>query len=126
MAIERIDLNKPEWNFTFSNCVVAGDFVFTSHVGGYDAEASRWPETIEGQTRQCFATLSRYLAAAGATLDDVVRINVLLKRTEDFQGMREVYRHQFANGYPVRTAWFTEFLDEECLIQIDAVAYKPG
>jgi hypothetical protein len=41
MAIERIDLNDPEWGFTFSSCVIAGDFVFTAHHGGYDVgEAS--------------------------------------------------------------------------------------
>ena len=30
MTVEKIDL-YPEWGFTFSSCVVAGDYVFTSH-----------------------------------------------------------------------------------------------
>jgi len=41
MTIERIDLNNPDWGFTFSSCVVAGDYVFTSHHGGYNFEKDR-------------------------------------------------------------------------------------
>jgi 2-iminobutanoate/2-iminopropanoate deaminase len=125
MAIERIDLNDPEWGFTFSSCVIAGDFVFTAHHGGYDEGAGKWPAGIEAQTEQCFKNLRRTLEAAGVTLDDVVKTTVLLRNAGDFAGMREVYRRQFSRGYPARTGVISEFLDPECLIQIEAAAYKP-
>lgn len=39
--------------------------------------------------------------------------------------MKEVYRGYFEKGkYPVRTGWFTEFLDDRYLIQIEAIAYR--
>ena len=34
MAIERIDLNDPALGFTFSTCVIAGNFIYTSHQAG--------------------------------------------------------------------------------------------
>jgi 2-iminobutanoate/2-iminopropanoate deaminase len=125
MSIERIDLNNPDWGFTFSSCVIAGDFVFTAHHAGYDFEKGEWPEGIEAQTEQCFTNLERTLHAAGVTLNDVVRTTVFLTDTTDFRGMREVYRRQFTEGYPARSGLFTVFLDPECLVQIEAVAYKP-
>jgi len=127
MTVERIDLN-PQWGFAFSSCVVAGDYVFTAHHGGMiqDQNAEgRWSGSIEEQTEQCFRNLERTLAAAGATLSDVVKTTVLLKNAGDFPKMNDVYRRQFTDGYPARTTIVTEFLDLECLIQIEAVAYKP-
>lgn len=125
MAIERIDLNNPAWGFTFSNCVIAGDLIFTAHHSGYDVEAGLWPEGIEAQTEQCFRNLKRTLEAAGVTLDDVVKTTVFLKSAGDFREMREVYRRAFTAGYPARSGLITEFLDPECLVQIEAIAYRP-
>lgn len=125
MAVERIDLNNPDWGFTFSSYVVAGDYVFTSHHGGYDFEEDRWPESVEEQTQQCFKNLQRTLENAGVTLNDVVKTTVLLKNPGAFEKVKDVYRRVFTNRYPARTTIISEFLAPEILIQIDAVAYKP-
>ena len=122
--INKIDLH-PECNFTFSSCVVAGDYVFTAHHSGVRMEDGTWPESIETQTEQCFKNLETTLRAADATLSDVVKTTVFLKNAGDFRKMREVYKHFFTDGYPARSGIITEFLDPECLIQIEAVAYKP-
>jgi 2-iminobutanoate/2-iminopropanoate deaminase len=125
MALEHIDLNDPDWGFTFSSCVIAGDFIFTAHHAGYDFERGKWPEGIKAQTEQCFENLMRTLAEAGATLNDVVKTTVFFKDTADFPKLREVYRRVFTDGYPARSGLVTEFLDPQCLVQIEAVAYKP-
>jgi 2-iminobutanoate/2-iminopropanoate deaminase len=124
VPVRRIDLD-PEWDFAFSSCVVAGDYIFTAHHSGYRREQRAWPEGIEEQTEQCFTNLERSLAAAGATLNDVVKTTVLLKTARHFQRMNDVYRRHFEGGYPARTGLVTGFLDPECLVQIEAVAYKP-
>jgi len=123
--IERIDLSDAELQFTFSTCVRAGDFVFTSHQAGFIGEEGNRVAGIEAQTEQMFRNLARDLAAAGATLDDVVKTTVYLKRIEDFSKMRDVYRTQFSNGYPARMTATTDFVDSDCLVMIEAVAYKP-
>jgi 2-iminobutanoate/2-iminopropanoate deaminase len=124
VTIQRIDLNDPEWGFTFSSCLVAGDFVFTSHHAGYDFDEGKWPASIEAQTEQCFKNLARTLAAAGVTSDDVVKVTVFLKNFEDFPKMREVFKRVFTDGYPARSGLISQFLDRECLIQVEAVAYR--
>jgi 2-iminobutanoate/2-iminopropanoate deaminase len=124
MTIEKIDLN-PEFGFAFSSCVVAGDHVYTAHHGGFLDHDGNSLESVEKQTEQCFKKLERTLEAAGATLSDVVKTTVLLKNARDFGKMNDVYRRQFTDGYPARTTIVTEFLDAACLIQIEAVAYRP-
>jgi 2-iminobutanoate/2-iminopropanoate deaminase len=123
MTVERIDLQS-EYGFTFSTCVVAGDFVFTSHLAGLDEEGN-WPASVEEQTEHCFRRLERTLEAAGATLGDVVKTTVYLKNIEDLGKMREVYRRQFTDGYPARMTATSEFIDPACLVMIEAVAYRP-
>jgi len=123
-AIRRIDLN-PERNWTFSTCVVAGDLIFTSHTAGIWDDDGKLLETVAEQTEQCFRNLERTLQAAGAVLDDVVKTTVYLRDLAGFHEMRETYRRQFSDGYPARMTATTEFLDDECLVMIEAVAYKP-
>ena len=126
MTIQRIDLN-PEKNWTFATCVVAGDFVYTAHTGGIVDDEGNLLKTVGEQTEQTFRNLERTLAAAGAALEDVVKTTVYLKDIQDFHEMREVYRHQFSpeRGYPARMTATTQFVSPECLVLIEAVAYKP-
>jgi enamine deaminase RidA (YjgF/YER057c/UK114 family) len=122
-TIRKIDLHPDKAlyrNFTFSSCVVAGDYIFTSFQAGDPND------DIEGQTEQCFRNLEKTLQAADATLGDVVKVTVLIKNPADFQKMDDVYKRQFTGGYPARiTTIVAGFLDPKLLIQIDAVAYKP-
>ena len=121
--IEKIDFypDKSQYkNFTFSSCVIAGDFVFTSFQAGDPSK------DIEEQTEQCFQGLAKALQAGGATLNDVVKVTIQIKNPGDFQKMDDVYKRQFTNGYPARTTMIVaDFLDQGARIQIDAVAYKP-
>jgi 2-iminobutanoate/2-iminopropanoate deaminase len=122
--IRFIDLNKPEMGHTFSSCTIAGDFIYTSHIGGFIDEKGHVLEGVAAQTEQCFANLKEILVAAGATLDDVLKVTVYLKDPQDFEDMREVYRGMFTQGYPARMTATSRFVDPRCRIQIEAIAYK--
>jgi len=124
MTVERIDLN-PEMKWTFSTYVIAGDFIYTSHLGALVDDGGNKLMDVAGQTDQCFRNMKRVLETAGATLNDVVKTTVYLKDLKDFHEMREVYRHQFTDGYPARMTATTEFIEPDCLVMIEAVAYKP-
>ncbi|MDF1512892.1 MAG: RidA family protein [Anaerolineae bacterium] len=124
MPIERIDLNDPALGFTFSTCVIAGNFIYTSHQAGMTDELGNKLESIQAQTAQCFKNLERVLVTAGATLDDIVKITVYVKDIRDFAKMREVYRQHFPHGYPARMTATSDFIDEDCLVMLDVVAYR--
>jgi 2-iminobutanoate/2-iminopropanoate deaminase len=125
MAIQFIDLSDPDQHLTYSSCTIAGDFIFTSHIGGFLDEEGKVLEGTAAQTAQCFKHLDAILAAAGASLKNVVKVTVYLKRPEEFEEMRDVYRTFFNDGYPARMTATSRFVDPRCRIQIEAVAYKP-
>ncbi len=66
-------------NWTFSTYVRAGDFIFVNFQSANPAG------TIEKQTEECFHNLTQTLEVAGTTLDDVVKITVLIKNPDEFQ-----------------------------------------
>lgn len=104
---------------TYSSCVIAGDFIFTSHQGGGQHTAD-----VAVQLEATFRNLEKALHAAGATLDDVVQLNLLLKDASDFPRAQEVFRQFFLHGFPARTTYVTGFVAPEVVVQVDAVAYR--
>ena len=112
--------------YTFSYCVRAGDYIFTSHHGAWTYGRKMAAGSIEEQTQLTLMNLNKTLNAAGSSLDDIVQITVWLKNKEDFKAMRDTYRGFFRKGYyPARMTAFTEFLNEDCLIMIEVIAYHP-
>jgi len=113
---KKVDL-YPDREYTFSTYVQAGDFIFTSHQGGAGGA------DVVDQLEAAFQLLKDTLKAAGAGLDDVVKINLLLKNKEDFPFTKDVFRRVFKNSFPARTTVITDFVSEGILAQIDAIAY---
>lgn len=106
---------------TLSSCVVAGDFIFLAHhAGGQDVN------DIVHQVRATFENIKHTLSTVNATLDDIVQLNFYIKNVEDFRKGADVFREYFKNGPPARMTVVTEFVGDNCLCQIDGIAYKPN
>lgn len=87
----------------FSQGVKAGSQVFISGTTGIDPSTGRMAgDSIQAQTRQALANCEAILREAGATLDDVVEVGVLLTDPDDFAGMNEEYAHWFPVDPPTR------------------------
>lgn len=82
------------------------------------------PGDVAGQTRLIFRYIERDLAAAGATLGDIVKMNVYLKDKNDQWAVREARSEFFEAGrFPVSTmVEVSDFNIEGMLIEIDAIA----
>ena len=89
----------------YSQAVKAGSHVFVSGTTGIDPGTGRLAgETIQAQTRQALANCEAILRAAGATLDDIVEVGILLTDPDDFAGMNEEYAAWFPTDPPARYA----------------------
>lgn len=87
----------------FSQAVKAGDHVYVSGTVGVDVTTgSMAGPTIEEQTRQALTNCEAVLRAAGASLDDVVEVGVLLTSPGDFAGMNDEYARWFPDAPPAR------------------------
>jgi 2-iminobutanoate/2-iminopropanoate deaminase len=74
----------------------AGDFVFVSGTGPVDPATGKLVgDTIEAQTERVIDNLELILAAAGATLADVVKVAVHLSDTSLFPRYNAVYARRF-------------------------------
>ena len=87
----------------YSQAVKAGDLVYVSGAAGLDVSTgSLAGDTIAEQTRQAVENCKAVLRAAGATLDDVVEVGVLLRNPDDFAEMNEEYAKWFTSMPPAR------------------------
>jgi 2-aminomuconate deaminase len=108
----------------FPHVRIAGGFAFIS------GTSSRRPDdTIEGtgdiraQTRAVIANLAAILAAAGASLGDIVQVTTYLTDMADFGGYNEVYGEHFDESGPARTTVAVRELPHpDLLIEIAAIA----
>ena len=87
----------------YSQGVKIGDLVHVSGMVGIDAGTGNLAgSTIQDQTRQALANCRAILHAAGARLEDVVDVGVLLTDPTDFGGMNEEYATWFPTEPPTR------------------------
>lgn len=87
----------------FSQGIRAGSVIHVSGmVGVHVATGALAGPTIQEQTRQAVRNCDAVLAAAGASLDDVTQVTVLLARPDDFAGMNEAYAELFPVDPPAR------------------------
>jgi 2-iminobutanoate/2-iminopropanoate deaminase len=85
--------------------VVANGFIFLSAVRGVDPETGSPPEDTERQARLLFENMKHALAAAGATLDDVVKIAVyMMDLQRDRPIFNRVWQEQLGDEPPARFA----------------------
>ena len=87
----------------YSQAVKAGQHIYVSGLVGIDVSTGELAgATIREQTRQALTNCEVILSAAGATLDDVVEVGVLLTDPADFTGMNEEYATWFPSDPPTR------------------------
>ena len=106
----------------YSQAIVAGGFVFCSGMAGIDPTTGAIPDGIEAQTEQALSNLEAVLAAAGASIDDVVKTTVYYSDVEDFPRLNEVYARRMPTPPPARSAPANVRLPHGLLVSIDVIA----
>lgn len=88
----------------YSQAVKVGPTIWLTGVAGLDPKTNKVAgKTIQEQTSQALANCENILRAAGASLGDVVEVQALLARPEDFAGLNEAYAKFFPTQPPVRS-----------------------
>jgi 2-iminobutanoate/2-iminopropanoate deaminase len=88
----------------YSQAVRIGTSIAVSGQAGVDPTTGTFAaEDVGGQTVQTFQNIAAALAACGASLDDVIRVDVYLSAMTDFAAMNDEYAKVFSKPYPART-----------------------
>jgi 2-iminobutanoate/2-iminopropanoate deaminase len=110
----------------FCHAVVAGDFIYVS---GTLATAPGGLTLIEGgtreQTAQTLRNIETILAECGASLADLVKVNVFLADMATFPEMNAAYLEIIGSDPPARITVGRADLALGAAVEIDAIAYKP-
>ncbi len=119
-------------NPAFTNVVVVTGPVKTIYVGGQDAVDAAGQIVgkgdIRAQAEQVFKNLQAALEAAGASLEHVIKWNILIVQGQSLQAGFEVFQRVWGRraNPPAITGMFVAGLaNPEFLIEMDAIAVIP-
>ena len=79
-------------------------------------------DDFEAQTVQVFENLKAVMAAAGGTLNDMVKVNIFLTDLSNFAKVNEVMARYFDQPYPARAAIEISKLPRGAQVEIDGIA----
>jgi 2-iminobutanoate/2-iminopropanoate deaminase len=110
----------------YSQAIIAGGFVFCSGTAGIDPATGAIGEGIEAQADQALRNLDAILAAAGASLANLVKTTIFYQNVDDFAAINAVYARYMPEPPPARSAPANVNLPRGLLISIDAIAVLPA
>ncbi|PID62113.1 MAG: hypothetical protein CSB44_04745 [Gammaproteobacteria bacterium] len=106
----------------YSRAVVDGRWVFVAGTTGYDYRTMTIESDIVAQTRQCLDNIEAALNAAGALLDDVVRVRYIVPDPSLWERCWPVLRERFATAKPAATMMSANLQSPDMLIEIEVTA----
>lgn len=106
----------------YSQAVKAGNLLFTSGQLPINPATGEISGDMTAQTRQTLENLKAVIAAAGGTLQDVVKATVFITDLKEFAAMNAVYAEYFPNRPPARSTVEVSGLARGALVEIEAVA----
>lgn len=120
---ERIASGSPfEATIGFSRAVRCGGRVLVSGTGPVWPDGSCDPDATT-QARRCFAIIAEALAAAGASLDDVVRTRMFVTDVAVADAVGAVHGELLADAAPAATMVVVAgLLDPRWVVEIEAEA----
>ena len=105
----------------FSEAIKLGNLVFVSGTVGFDGSDKIVEGGVGPETRQTFANVEKVLKQAGCTLDDIVKVSVVLADPDDFDGYNAVYRTIFRDAPPARVT-VAGRLTIDARLEVDVIA----
>lgn len=106
---------------TYSPGIIAGNTLYLSGQGPFDAAGERVGLTFADQVRQTFSNLEAVAREAGTTLAATVRYGVYLKNLDDFAEFNEIAAEFLSEPLPARTTIEAPLRGFD--VEIDAVLY---
>lgn len=113
-----------ERDMAYSRAVVDGEWVFVSGTTGFDYSTMTIADSVVDQAEQCFLNIAAALEQAGATLQDLVRVNYILPVASEFPLCWPVMRKHLGDVRPAATMISAGLVDPRMRIEIEVTARK--
>ena len=110
----------------YTHAVVSNGLIFCSGQVPLDPNTGKLVEgSIGDRTRRCLDNLAAVASAAGASLDDAVRMGIYVTDMSTFKDVNEAYSAYFADDPPARSTVGVAALPVGADVEIDAVIALP-
>ena len=108
----------------YSQAILAGNTLYMSGQIPLDPATGQLIEGIDAQAHQVFKNLRAVAGAAGATLNDIVKLSILLIDLGDFAKVNEIMATYFEQPYPARATYQVAGLPRGARIEVEATIVK--
>lgn len=121
-------MNKKAINFNadlpgrvFSDSILEGNILYISgQIGTKEGEDN----SFEKQFRRIMEKITALLEKASMTIDNIIKANFYLADRKHFPEMNRLFMEYFKEIPPARSTIITGLVNENMLIEIDAIASK--
>ena len=113
--------NAPKAIGPYSQAIRVGRTVYLSGQIGLDPATGNLRDGLEAQIRQVIANLRAVAEASGGTLDDIVKMTLLLADMADFTTVNDILAKTFTPPYPARATYQVAGLPRGGRIEVEAI-----
>ena len=111
----------------YSQAVLVGNTLYMSGQIPLDPKTGQLVEGgIDAQARQVFRNLRAVAGAAGATLNDIVKLSILLIDLGEFAKVNEIMASYMEAPYPARATYQVAALPRGARIEVEATLVVPA
>jgi 2-iminobutanoate/2-iminopropanoate deaminase len=108
-----------------SDAVKTGNLIFVSGMVGFGEDGQIVRGGIAAETHQTFRNIEQVLDRAGCTLQDIVKVSVILTDRADFEAFNDAYKKIFTANWPARISMVAG-LTIDAKVEIDVIALAAG
>ena len=123
MSKEPIQTNKaPEAIGAYSQAIKSGDLLFISGQIPLNPETMEVEDaSFEESALRVISNLENICKEAGASLDDIVKLNIYLLDLENFASLNKIMEEKFSQPFPARATVEVAGLPKDVMIEMDAI-----
>ena len=116
--------NAPSAIGTYSQAILANDFLYISGQIPLDPQKMELVEGIDNQIRMVFKNIKEILKEANMNYSNIIKLTVLLDNLDNFEKVNETMGQLFDEPYPARAAYEVAKLPKNSSIEIETIAYQ--
>ena len=123
MLKEPIQTNKaPKAIGAYSQAIKSGKFLFISGQIPLNPETMEIVDSsFEDSAQRVILNLENICKEAGASLDDIVKLNIYLLDLENFDTLNKIMEERFSKPFPARATVEVARLPKDVMIEMDAI-----
>ena len=106
----------------YSRVIVDDRMVYVAGTTGMEYKTGFLSQDVGEQTHQCFRNIKSALEEAGASLEDVVRVQYTLTKRDYFEEVAPIWGMYFAETRPAATCVIAGLVDDRMKIEIEVTA----